>query len=242
MLVRQGGDRNDDIDRRLATILALVAGALNAAGFHAVGLFSANMTGNVSSLSDHFALGQFGLAALFLAIVFVFIGGATTSTLMISAGRRRHWHSIYALSLMAEAVLLIGLGLADLYLPGVHRGAASIFGLSFLMGLQNAIVTNISGARVRTTHVSGMVTDIGIELATLFDIAQRREPRDEAPHHRSKLRLHAQTVLAFLIGGILGVLLYQAIGGLLLIGTALPLVVISFPVVLQSSKASSAAE
>jgi uncharacterized membrane protein YoaK (UPF0700 family) len=236
MLVRQGGDRSDDIDRRLATVLALVAGALNAAGFQAIGLFSANMTGNVSSMSDHLALGQFPLAVRFFAIVLVFIGGAMASTLLIGAGRRRHWRSIYALSLIAEAVLLIILGLADLYVPGVHAGTASIFGLSFLMGLQNAVVTNISGARVRTTHVSGMVTDIGIELAELFDIARGREPRDAGPQRRSKLRLHAQTVLAFLVGGILGVLLYQAIGGFLFIATSFPLVAISFPVVLQSSK------
>ncbi|MGO8462711.1 DUF1275 family protein, partial [Rhizobium ruizarguesonis] len=43
-------------------------------------------------------------------------------------------------------------------------------GLAFLMGLQNAVVKRISDARVRTTHVSGMATDLGIELGIAFDI------------------------------------------------------------------------
>ncbi|WP_200847882.1 DUF1275 family protein [Rhizobium sp. 18055] len=57
MLIRQGADR-DELADRLATSLAAVAGALNAAAFYAVGFFSANMTGNVSLLSDHVAIGD----------------------------------------------------------------------------------------------------------------------------------------------------------------------------------------
>ena len=47
--------------------------------------------------------------------------------------------------------------------------------------LQNAVVTHISDARVRTTHVSGMATDIGIELGTAFDILRGREKGIDAP-------------------------------------------------------------
>ena len=103
-----------------------------------------------------------------------------------------------------------------------------MLGLSFLMGLQNATVTHISGARVRTTHVSGMVTDIGIELSLLFDIACGRERQVDAAATRSTFRLHAQTVLCFLAGGVAGVVIYDAIGdlilfvaGVLLVGIAL---------------------
>jgi uncharacterized membrane protein YoaK (UPF0700 family) len=46
----------------------------------------------------------------------------------------------------------------------MKRGSILILGLSFLMGIQNAVVPRISDARVRTTHVSGMSTDIGIEF------------------------------------------------------------------------------
>jgi len=220
MLIRQGKARSEDVDRRLASTLAAIAGALNATAFHAVGFFSANMTGNVSALSSDLALGNFSLAGFFLVIILVFISGAAISTLLINAGRRRQIFGIYAFSILTEAMLLALLGCAVLWLPHVQRVPTLILGLSFLMGLQNAVVTRISDARVRTTHASGLVTDIGIELATLIDIARGHELEHDAAPYRSRLRLHSQTVIAFLSGGICGVLIYRLIGDLLLLCAA----------------------
>ena len=42
------------------------------------------------------------------------------------------------------------------------------FTLLFAMGLQNSLVTRISDAVVRTTHLTGLFTDLGIELSQLF--------------------------------------------------------------------------
>ena len=227
MLIQQGNARSNDIDRRLACTLAAIAGALNTAAFQAVGFFSANMTGNVSSLSDHAALGEWQSGAFYLTIVLAFIGGAAVSTLLINAGRRRQMHGIYAFSILAEALLMMLLGCAELWLPQQQRGPVLILGLSFLMGLQNAVVTRISDARVRTTHVSGMATDIGIELSMLFDIARGHELHADVASYRSKLRLHVQTVLSFLVGGVVGIVVYLAIGSRLLFGTAAVLLVIA---------------
>ncbi|UZE46821.1 YoaK family protein [Rhodopseudomonas sp. P2A-2r] len=227
MLVQQGEERGNDVDRRLACTLAAVAGALNTAAFEAVGFFSANMTGNVSMLSDHIALGNFLSGWFFLAIVLTFIAGSVVSTVLINFGRRRAIHGIYAYSILAEAILLAILGVIDLGLPQVHRGPSLILGLSFLMGLQNAVVTRISGARVRTTHVSGMATDIGIEIGMLIDVALGREPRETAAPYWAKLRLHAMSILSFLAGGTVGVLVYKAIGGVLLLATSLLLLAIA---------------
>lgn len=89
MLIRQGHERNEQIDRKLASCLAAIAGALNAAAFYAVGFFSANMTGNISTFSDHIAVGAWISTLFYLAIIVTFILGATVSTLLINAGRRR---------------------------------------------------------------------------------------------------------------------------------------------------------
>ncbi|WP_131113772.1 YoaK family protein [Lichenihabitans psoromatis] len=229
MLILEGDARNGRIDRRLACTLALVAGALNSAGFYAVGFFSANMTGNVSILADHVALGDLLRGLFYLAIVATFVVGALVSTLLISVGRRRSMAGIYAVSIVAEAVLLTGLGCADLLLPDGERGPILIFGLSFLMGLQNAVVTRISNARVRTTHISGMATDIGIELGTLVDHAWRRGPPEEAMPVLEKLRLHAATVLSFCLGGVGGVVAYKAFGSGLLFGAAAVLFAVALP-------------
>lgn len=220
MLLRQGEARSHAVDRRLACILAAIAGSLNTAAFHAVGFFSANMTGNVSALSDHAAAADWLVSAFYLSIVLAFIVGASVSTLLINAGRRRQIRSIYAIGILAEALLMTALALIELFLGPHQKRPTLILGLSFLMGIQNAVVTRISDARVRTTHVSGMSTDIGIELSMLLDIARGRESAEEAVPYRMKLRLHTQTVLSFLAGGVVGVLLYQSIGNQLLFAAA----------------------
>ncbi|QPB23024.1 YoaK family protein [Rhizobium sp. 007] len=227
MLIRQGHERNEQIDRKLASCLAAIAGALNAAAFYAVGFFSANMTGNISAFSDHIAVGAWISALFYLAIIVTFILGAAVSTLLINAGRRRNIHAIYAYSILTEGILLAILGFADLWLLGEWRAPVLVIGLAFLMGLQNAVVTRISNARVRTTHISGMATDVGIELGMAFDILRGRERPREAQYDRAKLLLHVQTILAFLFGGILGVLVYRSAGGLLLIATAALLLAIA---------------
>ena len=216
-----------------------IAGALNTAGFYAVGLYSANMTGNVSALADHVGIGDLAAAGIYAALVATFIAGAATSTLLINAGRRRGLAGIYAFSILAEAVLLAGLGCADLWLPGVGRGPALAFGLSFLMGLQNAVVTRISDARVRTTHVTGMVTDIGIELGNLVDLRKRAGYEREVALNRDKLTLHGQTVAAFLIGGVLGVLAYRAVGALLLFGAAAALLALAAPAIMLGRRGTA---
>ena len=226
MLVQEGEGRSSAADRHLAWTLAGVAGALNTAGFYAVGFYSSNMTGNVSALADHLGIGDLATAGPYLAVVVTFVAGATVSTLMINAGRR-HLAGIYAISILVEALLMAALGCAALWLPEMRRGPTLAFGLSFLMGLQNAVVTRISNARVRTTHVTGMVTDIGIELANALDLAGRRGQEAEAAANRERLWLHGQTVLAFLGGGVVGVATFRAAGVLLLFGTAAVLLAIS---------------
>jgi len=103
MLVQSGEARDGGADRRLAWSLAGIAGALNAAGFYAVGVFSSNMTGNVSSLADHLALVDLAAAAPYLGLVAAFVLGAAVSAVLVSAGRRRGMARIYALSILAEA-------------------------------------------------------------------------------------------------------------------------------------------
>jgi uncharacterized membrane protein YoaK (UPF0700 family) len=223
MLIRRGPARSHQLDRRLAFTLAGVAGSLNAAVFHAVGFFAANMTGNVSALSSLIAMGQWGHGLFYLAIVAVFIGGATVSSLAIDIGLRREVATIYARMVLAEAAMLVAIGLVGPVLHPDRRAVLLILGLSFLMGLQNAIVTHISEARVRTTHISGMATDVGIRLARLIALSHGKGTAEEQARTMARLRLHAGTIGSFLLGGILGVLLYRWQPDLAITLAALPL-------------------
>jgi uncharacterized membrane protein YoaK (UPF0700 family) len=139
-------ERTDATNRRLGRSLAFVAGAANAGGFLAVGQYTSHMSGIVSSLADNLALGEADLLVAGFSSLLSFLAGAATSAILINWGRRRRRRSLYAMPLMLEAMLM----------------------LCFVMGLRNAIITKISRAEIRTTHVTGLVTDIGIELGKLF--------------------------------------------------------------------------
>lgn len=212
MLISTENSRSNIADTQLACTLAAVAGALNTAAFEVVGFFSANMTGNVSSLSDHLAKANFATGIFFLSIVCIFIAGSAFSTIIINAGRRKNIRSVYAFNIIIEGVGLVLLGIVELWLTPLSPGVLLILCLSFLMGLQNAVVTRISNARVRTTHVSGTSTDIGIELAMLFDVLRRKESPKDASLYLERLGLHSFTLLSFLAGGIAGIWLFHALG------------------------------
>ncbi|MEO5755978.1 MAG: YoaK family protein [Mesorhizobium sp.] len=210
--------------------MAGIAGSLNAAGFQATGFFSANMTGNISALSDHLGLAQLGWAALFSSLVAAFIAGAFVSGLLIEAGRKHAVRAIYAYSIVLEAALLVALSLIDVFLPAAQSGSILVLGLSFIMGVQNAATTRISNARVRTTHVSGMATDIGIGLALLANNSPERA------NVVALLRLHVSTITSFVVGGIAGVVIYLAIGDWLLLVCAVLLFAISLPEARRASR------
>ncbi len=229
MLIRVGGDRTQNIDLVLAGMLSSIAGALNAVGFLVAGSFTANMTGNVSAFANHLAEGAWVLALSFAGLLVAFISGAALAALAIQTGERWRLKSVYALAITAEAALLLLVGAVFAIWPQTQETLLVII-LSFVMGLQNAVTTMISRARVRTTHVSGMATDVGIELAAL---AGGETARNAA---LPQLRLHSLTLAAFAAGGVVGALLFGWVGHWLLVLAAAALLLIALPEVLRAHR------
>ena len=73
--------------------------------------------------------------------------------------------------------------------------------LCFIMGLQNAVITQISRAVIRTTHVTGLLTDLGIELGKLLYM-NRHADAPPVRANRGRIRVHAQLIVGFLVGGL----------------------------------------
>lgn len=231
-----GRDRTRRANRQLGAVLAFVAGAINAGGFLAVNRYTSHVTGILSAVADDLVLGHSTLVAAGVVAVLAFMGGAATTAILINWARRRRMHSEYALSLMLEAVLLLVFGLmganlaawTELMLP------ATVVLLCFVMGLQNAIVTKISQAEIRTTHMTGIVTDLGIELGRL--LYWNRSPEANQAHYvvanRDKLRIHLTILGLFVAGGLVGAVAFKQLGfaaaipfALLLVGmAALPVI------------------
>jgi len=218
-------------------ILAFVAGAVNAGGFLAVHRYTSHMTGIVSSVADDLVIGSIGLALAGLVSVAAFLTGAITTTLLISWARRHGLRSKYALALLLEAALLLVFGLVGANLTSFASllVPTAVLLLCFIMGLQNAIVTKISNAEIRTTHMTGVITDLGIELGRLiyWNHSQKANDIQIVRANTDKLFIHASLLGLFFFGGIAGALAFKALGfsatlpiALLLVAMALPAIVI----------------
>jgi uncharacterized membrane protein YoaK (UPF0700 family) len=215
-------ERTDAANRRLGRSLAFVAGAANAGGFLAVGQYTSHMSGVVSSLADNLALGDTALVVAGLSSLASFMVGAAMSAVLINWGRRHRLRSVYATPLAIEAALLLCFGLLGSNLEH-HRLfflPATVCLLCFVMGLQNAMITKISRAEIRTTHMTGLVTDIGIELGKLFYWNGRRPETDEGVDgmagavraDRQKLALLGSLLASFLAGGLAGAAGFKHLG------------------------------
>jgi uncharacterized membrane protein YoaK (UPF0700 family) len=103
----------------------------------------------------------------------MFLLGAISSAMMTESARRCGFRSKYILPMAFEACLLSFVMLfVQRHLQIGHDKPAALYPLlamaAFAMGLQNATITQISGAVVRTTHVTGVITDLGLEGVQLL--------------------------------------------------------------------------
>lgn len=226
-----GRDRTAESNRQLGLSLAFVAGAANAGGFLAVKQYTSHMTGIVSGMADDLALGDIGACLAGIGALVSFVAGAACSAILINWARRREMQSEYALSLLLEAMLLLLFGLMGANLS-IHMGlfvSVTVMLLAFIMGLQNAIITKISKSEIRTTHVTGLVTDMGIELGKLFYWNIHKD-RPGIPHvraNREKLKLQFSLLSLFFLGGVLGALGFKHVGFLTTVPLALFLLILA---------------
>ncbi|MES2643707.1 MAG: YoaK family protein [Myxococcota bacterium] len=218
---------------RLGVLLAFVAGATNAGGFLAVGQYTSHMTGMVSSVADNLVLGEVGLAAGAVVSVVMFLFGAMTTAILVNWSRRRHLHSRFALPLLLEASLLLLFGVLGASVNmSVFALPATVALLCFIMGLQNAVITKISNAVIRTTHLTGLITDLGIELGKMVYI-NRAPGRDHVHADYAKLRVQALLIGAFVLGAGFGAVGFKAVGYSITIALAVALVSVSMRPVLD---------
>jgi len=182
---------------RLAILLCINAGFINAAGFFAFRVLTTNVTGHAALLAESVAQGNYiiaGIAALWLVS---FLLGAFSSAIIISrVGRERPASYTIPIAIIISLVLLVAL-FGKYYTEGMREARFFAAGLLFAMGMQNALVSVISGSVVRTTHLTGMFTDLGIDLSVWATESM-------SPVLKARLLLRGTIITSFLAGGIAG--------------------------------------
>jgi len=214
MFRHQGKARTLKHNLKIASLLSFVAGLVNVAGFLSVQRLTTNVTGHFAFLVDEIYKLNFVGGLIFLLYIISFFLGSFFSNLLIEIISRKSERFIFTAPVVIEVVILSAIAIfGQSYI--IERPDLIACSLLFAMGLQNSLVTKISNAVVRTTHLTGLFTDLGIELSQLFFY----DSKEQKKFLFSSIRLRMRIISFFFIGGIIGGVFYSRIKlAVLLIG------------------------
>lgn len=191
---------------RLASMLSTVAGMVNVVGVLSIGTLTTNVTGHFAYFAEEVVRGELPMAAAFLTYILSFLSGAFLCGLVVQLVSRKHPSKSHTLPLILETVILLVVMNLSVQSATTPEWIARM--LLFAMGLQNAMVTHISKATVRTTHLTGLFTDLGIELSQLFFFRKK----EESAHLTRSVYLRLAIIGCFFLGGIVGGFVFKEIG------------------------------
>lgn len=175
-------------------LLAFIAGMVNVVGllgFEHQAI--THLTGNTSLLAEALATLDLPATVQFGGMIGAFVAGTTLSGFLIQDSTLQLGHRYGVALLLVSLLLFASVPLLD------RHSVYGMYAAACACGLQNAMVSTYSGAVVRTTHVSGMFTDLGISLGH----ALRGLPVDGR-----RLKLCILVISAFLSGGVAGALAF----------------------------------
>ncbi len=214
MFKHEGPARDPKTNTILASYLAAIAGFVNSGGFVIVGTFTSHVTGSIGRLGDDLARGEMPAAVSALSLVVAFFAGAFLASLTLERPHDSRPAARYAVALLVEAAVLLCFvfisGLSRATHPRILDAQAAL--LCLAMGMQNSLVTRLSGAVVRTTHLTGVITDLGIEAARWYrwyraQVALPTLRRAKALPSKpvaGRISLLSAVTVSFVVGAVLG--------------------------------------
>lgn len=167
-----------------------------------------------TNVTGHFALFVYDLAHLqfwrglvYFLYILSFLLGAFSSGVFIELFRHDRRKTALVAPIFLEMFLLAAIPLlcAIGWLTPGHLMACVLL---YAMGLQNSYVTRISNTVVRTTHLTGLFTDLGLELSQLMHTA----PSPERTRLRTMIHLRVYIISGFFAGGLFGGFVYSELG------------------------------
>lgn len=191
----------------IASLLSFVAGLVNVVGFFSVQKLTTNVTGHFAFFVDEVFKLNFEDAFHVALFVFYFFFGAFFANFIVEIYSRIRENQIYVFPIILEASILAVIAFTGNYLM-VEDPDIITYSLLFAMGMQNSLVTSISKSIVRTTHLTGLFTDMGIEFSQLFFYREKKRRR----RLLNSIRLRLTIIIMFFCGGVSGGVLYEHFG------------------------------
>jgi uncharacterized membrane protein YoaK (UPF0700 family) len=207
MFRHQGNTRTLKHNLRIASLLSFVAGIVNVTGFLAVQRLTTNVTGHFAYFVDELFKLDFWRGFIYFLYIFFFFLGSFVSNFLVEIISRKNDKYVYIIPTIFESIILFSVAFLGPFFISKNPDLLA-FCLLFAMGLQNSLVTTISSATVRTTHLTGLFTDLGIESSKLF-FYHDKEQQDKL---LSSIKLRLTIISFFFIGGIIGGVFYSHLG------------------------------
>jgi uncharacterized membrane protein YoaK (UPF0700 family) len=204
MLRHLGTKRTYAHNVKLASLLCVTAGFVNAAGFLGFAVLTTNVTGHAALFAERIAMQDWKTARVVALWMFLFLAGAFISSVIVSfIGRNQRFS--YVIPILIEIAILLGVAVFG-YKYDQSLVAKEIFAgsLLFAMGLQNSLVSIVSGSVVRTTHLTGTFTDLGIELGQII----QKSTADKAAL-KTRIKLRSAIIFFFMCGALGGAYLFR---------------------------------
>lgn len=169
MLRHRGDHRAFLHNPRLASMFSLIAGIVDTTGLPAVSTLTTKVTRHFAYFTDNLFQHNFAVAFEFLFFILFFLASAFRSNFVIEIFSVKRPAVARLFPMLIDILILVVVGVFGRVslLSDIH-GELVGCSLLFAMGLQNSLVAQVSKSVVRTTHSTGLFTDLGIELSQLF--------------------------------------------------------------------------
>jgi uncharacterized membrane protein YoaK (UPF0700 family) len=208
MFRHKGKNRTFIHNLRLATLLSFVAGIVNITGVLAIKTLTTNVTGHFAYFAEEVMRQDFSAAITFFVFTIFFLIGSFTSNFLSELISKTNTNFSHVIPISLEIAVLFGVGIFGMESNlSTFEGKWIAFAMLFAMGIQNSLVTKISQSTVRTTHLTGLFTDLGIELSQLFFY---KKP-EETKRLKTSIYLRLSIISFFFVGCFSGGFLYSFI-------------------------------
>ncbi len=201
MLRQSKDDRTLRENLMLASSTAFVSGVINVAGMVAFLAFTSNITGHVANLANHFVQQNFREIVVFMLWLFMFFMGAFAANFIIRSLEHKSLYRAHATPIIIEIVILLLVAIYgnNFYNENRTERELVIAALLFAIGLQNSLVSIISGGLIKTSHLTGLFTDLGGEISEWL------HPRTgKSVIIKNKIYIRVTILAFYFIGGIVG--------------------------------------
>ena len=192
---------------RLAAMLSFVAGVVNISGVLSIKTLTTNETGHFAYFAEELVNRHYATSFFFLLYILSFLLGSFVSSVLIGFTSKINPKIAHSGPMIIEIVVLALVAIFGTSLMLLNHGSQVIaYTLLFAMGMQNSLVTQVSQSTVRTTHLTGLFTDLGIELSQLFFYRNTQERKKLS----KSIYLRFLIIVSFFTGCVLGGFLFSS--------------------------------